>query len=549
MLRRLALAQTRRAHRAARAQRERVQRRGARALRLPAPAKDGFVPFDASDALNVGGRLTEDEQLIRETARSYCQEQLLPRIAANRHEALDRAIFREMGALGLLGATIDGYGCAGASSNAYGLIANEVEKVLNGSKHWITNAPIADVLVVWAKLDGDVRGFVLERSKLAPGMLETPKIEGKFTLRASETGSIFLADARVGPDAILPKAKGLGAPFSCLNSARFGIAWGAPRAAQESEIPNFKGSYLGRALGAAEACYDVARQYVGERSLLPASHARRFHEKKHPRSQFGAPLAANQLIQKKLADMATELALGYGAAQRVGELKDAGMINPQMLSLVKRNSCGKALDGCATSGIGNDDSSAAANRPKALAPLQRKDATRSRKKDDRGMVAERRVGEGGARAVAARRGGWIGTAITKATLDGSDAVSVVTVVCADKSDKADKAELERRVWPELKTRRATFTDQISQTARRAHCAREALALEASGARPFSHFVHCRPDVVFARPLAVVSRAAITTRARSVSGVGAVDGDALTSGGCGPAGFFGSSANDGRPCLC
>ena len=129
--------------------------------------------------------------------------------------------------------------------------------------------------------------------------------------------------------------------------------------------------------------------------------------------------------------------------------------------------------------------------------------------------------------------------------------SVVSVVCADKSDKADKAELERRVWPELKTRRATFTDQISQTARRAHCAREALALEASGARPFSHFVHCRPDVVFARPLAVVSRAAITTRARSVSGVGAVDGDALTSGGCGPCdGFFGStaSANDGHPCL-
>ena len=398
MLRRLALAQTRRAHRAARPLSASASSAEEHApFDFPPPAKDGFVPFDAGDALNVGGRLTEDEQLIRETARSYCQEQLLPRIvAANRHEAFDRAIFREMGALGLLGATIDGYGCAGASSNAYGLIANEVEKVdsayrsalsvqsslvmhpihkfgaeetkerllpqlaagelvgcfgltepdhgsdpdgmktkaefdastgeyvLNGSKHWITNAPIADVLVVWAKLDGDVRGFVLERSKLAPGMLETPKIEGKFSLRASETGSIFLADARVGPDAILPKAKGLGAPFSCLNSARFGIAWGA--------------------LGAAEACYDVARRYVGERSLLPASHARRFHEKEHPRSQFGAPLAANQLIQKKLADMATELALGYGAAQRVGELKDAGMINPQMLSLVKRNSCGKALD-------------------------------------------------------------------------------------------------------------------------------------------------------------------------------------------------------------
>ncbi|KAH8077558.1 glutaryl-CoA dehydrogenase [Aureococcus anophagefferens] len=183
-------------------------------------------------------------------------------------------------------------------------------RVLNGSKHWITNAPIADVLVVWAKLDGDVRGFVLERSKLAPGMLETPKIEGKFSLRASETGSIFLADARVGPDAILPKAKGLGAPFSCLNSARFGIAWGALQGSTRE-----RNSQLQRLISRP--------------------------------SQFGAPLAANQLIQKKLADMATELALGYGAAQRVGELKDAGQINPQMLSLVKRNSCGKALDASA----------------------------------------------------------------------------------------------------------------------------------------------------------------------------------------------------------
>ena len=178
--------------------------------------------------------------------------------------------------------------------------------VLNGSKHWITNAPIADVLVVWAKLDGHVRGFVLERDTLAPGMLETPKIDGKFSLRASETGSIFLADARVRPENVLPLARGLGAPFSCLNSARFGIAWGA--------------------LGAAEACYDVARTYVADRF------------------QFGAPLAANQLVQKKLADMLTELSLGYAAVQRVGDLKDRGEINPQMLSLVKRNSCGKALD-------------------------------------------------------------------------------------------------------------------------------------------------------------------------------------------------------------
>ena len=183
--------------------------------------------------------------------------------------------------------------------------ASTGEYVLNGSKHWITNSPIADVCVVWAKLDGVVRGFVLERDQLADGMLETPKIQGKFSLRASDTGSIFLSDCRVPQSQILPKAKGLGAPFSCLNSARFGIAWGA--------------------LGAAEACYDVARDYVGERH------------------QFGAPLAANQIIQKKLAEMLTELSLGYAAVQRVGELKDAGQLNPQMLSMMKRNSCGKAL--------------------------------------------------------------------------------------------------------------------------------------------------------------------------------------------------------------
>lgn len=346
---------------------------------FPKAAKDEFVAFDPTDALNFAGRLTEDEAMIRETARSYCQEKLLPRIVdANRHEVFDRSIFLEMGALGLLGSSIDHESCANVSSNAYGLIANEVEKVdsayrsalsvqsslvmhpinkfgsdemrdrllpglaagelvgcfgltepdhgsdpdgmltravydgatgeyvLNGSKHWITNAPIADVLVVWAKLDGDVRGFVLERDQLAPGMLETPKIEGKFSLRASETGSIFLADARVPQSAILPKAKGLGGPFSCLNSARFGIAWGA--------------------LGAAEACYDVARAYVGDRK------------------QFGAPLAANQLVQKKLADMCVELGLGYAAVQRVGELKDEGAISVEMISMLKRNSCGKALD-------------------------------------------------------------------------------------------------------------------------------------------------------------------------------------------------------------
>mmetsp|Transcript_14339 Transcript_14339/g.42809 ORF Transcript_14339/g.42809 Transcript_14339/m.42809 type:complete len:442 (+) Transcript_14339:206-1531(+) len=345
---------------------------------FPAPAKEPFVPFDANDALDYAGRLTDDERMIRETARGYCQEKLLPRIvAANRDETFDRGIFREMGALGLLGCAVDHASCAGASSNAYGLVANEVERidssyrsalsvqsslvmhpinafgteeqrdrllpqlasgelvgcfgltepdagsdpdsmkttavydpetgdyVLNGSKHWITNAPIADVLIVWAKLDGAVRGFVVERDRVPAESLFTPKIEGKFALRASETGSVFLADCRVSQDAILPKARGLGGPFSCLNSARFGIAWGA--------------------LGAAEACYDVARGYVGDRH------------------QFGAPLAANQLVQKKLADALAELSLGYAAVQRVGELKDAKRANAQMLSIVKRNSCGKAL--------------------------------------------------------------------------------------------------------------------------------------------------------------------------------------------------------------
>jgi len=341
------------------------------------PAKDAFGPFDASDPLAIAARLTDDERMIRETARSYSQQQLLPRIVdANRHGTFDRSIFTEMGSLGLLGAAIEGYGCAGASSNAYGLIANEVEKVdsayrsmlsvqsslvmhpidkfgseeqkkkflpdlasgdligcfgltepdhgsdpdgmatrarydagtgeyvLDGSKHWITSSPVADVLLVWAKLDGVVRGFLIERDQVSERSLSTPPIDGKYALRASPTGSIFLENCRVPAANALPKAKGLGAPFSCLNSARFGIAWGA--------------------LGAAEACYDVARTYVGDRV------------------QFGAPLAANQLIQKKLADMATELALGYAATQRIGELKDAGLANPQLLSMAKRNSCGKA---------------------------------------------------------------------------------------------------------------------------------------------------------------------------------------------------------------
>ena len=340
------------------------------------PAKDALGSFDDADVLDITGRLTEDEVLIRATARQYCQEKLAPRIVeANRHELVERDIFREMGSLGLLGAQLDGYGCSGVSSNAYGLIANEVERVdssyrsmlsvqsslvmhpihkfgsedqksrllpllasgelvgcfgltepdagsdpggmatravydgttgefvLNGSKHWITNAPIADVCVVWAKLDNHVRGFIVER-----GMdgLSTPKIPGKFSLRASPTGSIVLEDCRVPRDNILPKASGLQSAFSCLNSARFGISWGA--------------------LGAAEACYLVARDYVQDRI------------------QFGAPLAANQLVQKKLADVVTELSLGYCAVQRLGELKDEGRASVEALSLLKRNSCGKALD-------------------------------------------------------------------------------------------------------------------------------------------------------------------------------------------------------------
>ena len=340
------------------------------------PAKDALGPFEDTDVLDITGRLTEDEVLIRATARQYCQEKLAPRIVeANRHELVERDVFREMGALGLLGAQLSGYGCSGVSSNAYGLIANEVERidssyrsmlsvqsslvmhpihkfgsedqkarllpllaagelvgcfgltepdagsdpsgmatkatydgttgefVLNGAKHWITNAPIADVCVVWAKLDNHVRGFIVERG--ADG-LSTPKIPGKFSLRASPTGSIVMEDCRVPRDNILPKAAGLQSAFSCLNSARFGISWGA--------------------LGAAEACYEVARDYVSDRV------------------QFGAPLAANQLVQKKLADVVTELSLGYCAVQRLGELKDQGRASVEALSLLKRNSCGKALD-------------------------------------------------------------------------------------------------------------------------------------------------------------------------------------------------------------
>jgi len=313
--------------------------------------------------------------MVRDSARAYCQEKLLPRVLeANRHERFDRAIMNEMGALGFLGATIEGYGCAGVNYVSYGLIAREVERIdssyrsamsvqsslvmhpiyafgteeqrqkylpklasgewvgcfgltepdhgsdpagmttraatvtggwrLSGAKMWITNAPIADVLVVWAKTeDAVIRGFILERGMKG---LSAPKIEGKFSLRASVTGEIVMDGVFVPEENMLPGVKGLRGPFSCLNSARYGIAWGV--------------------LGAAEFCWYVARNYTLERR------------------QFGRPLAANQLIQKKLVDMQTEITLGLHACLRLGRLKDEGRDRPEMVSILKRNNCGKALD-------------------------------------------------------------------------------------------------------------------------------------------------------------------------------------------------------------
>jgi glutaryl-CoA dehydrogenase len=331
--------------------------------------------FAWDDPFRLDLQLSEDERLIQATARDYAQEQLMPRIReANRLERIDREILTEMGALGLLGATIHGHGCAGVNYTSYGLIAREIERVdsayrsmlsvqsslvmapidefgssaqraaflpglakgqivgcfgltepdhgsdpgsmatrarpaqggwrLTGAKTWITSAPIADLFLVWAKdPDGVIRGFLFERG--AEG-LATPKIEGKFALRASSTGQILMDDVFVPEDQVLPGVRGLKGPFSCLNKARFGIAFGA--------------------LGAAEFCWQAARQYVLDRK------------------QFGRPLAANQLIQKKLADMQTEIAVGLQAALRVGRLFDQGQATPEMVSLIKRNSCGKALE-------------------------------------------------------------------------------------------------------------------------------------------------------------------------------------------------------------
>jgi len=331
--------------------------------------------FKWDDPLLLEDQLTEEERMVRDSARAYCQEKLMPRILeANRHEKFDPAVFREMGALGFLGSTIEGYGCAGVNHVCYGLIAREVERVdsgyrsgmsvqsslvmhpihaygteeqrrkwlpklatgeligcfgltepdygsdaggmvtrakkvadgwlLNGAKMWISNAPYADVFVVWAKDDADeIRGFVLEKGMKG---LTAPKIEGKFSLRASPTGEVVMSDVLV-PDAhLLPNVKGLKGPFGCLNKARYGIAWGA--------------------MGAAEFCWHAARQYTLDRKA------------------FGKPLAANQLVQKKLADMQTEIALGLQGALRVGRLMDEGRATPEMVSMMKRNNCGKALE-------------------------------------------------------------------------------------------------------------------------------------------------------------------------------------------------------------
>ncbi len=331
--------------------------------------------FRWDDPLLLESQLTEDERAIRDAAHAYCQGRLFPRVLdANRHEHFDRDIFREMGEIGFLGATLDSHGCAGVGYVAYGLMAREVERVdsayrsafsvqsslvmypiwafgsqaqkdrclprlrsgewvgcfgltepdagsdpasmrsraravdggfvLNGTKTWITNSPLADLFVVWAKDDaGDIRGFLLERDMKG---LAAPKIEGKFSLRASATGQIAMSDVFVPAENMLPGVRGLRGPFSCLNNARYGISWGA--------------------LGAAEFCWHAARQYTLDRQM------------------FGRPLAATQLVQKKLADMQTEITLGLHAALRVGRLLEEGLATPEMISLCKRNNCGKALD-------------------------------------------------------------------------------------------------------------------------------------------------------------------------------------------------------------
>lgn len=334
-----------------------------------------WTKLNWEDPFELDAQLTEEQRMVRESARQYAQDRLAPRVtAAFRHEETDPNIFREMGELGLLGPTIEGYGCPGVDYVSYGLIAREVERVdsgyrsmlsvqsslvmypiyaygtdaqrekylpklatgewigcfgltepdhgsdpggmitrarsteggyrLTGAKMWISNSPIADVFVVWAKTDdGVIRGFVLEKGMKG---LSAPKIEGKLALRASITGEIVMDDVYVPEENLLPNVSGLKGPFGCLNNARYGIAWGT--------------------LGAAETCWHAARDYTLDRK------------------QFGKPLAATQLVQKKLADMQTEIGIGLQSCLRAGQMLSDGAISPDLISLIKRNSCGKALD-------------------------------------------------------------------------------------------------------------------------------------------------------------------------------------------------------------
>lgn len=334
-----------------------------------------WTKLNWEDPFELDAQLTEEQRMVRESARQYAQDRLAPRVtAAFRHEEADPNIFREMGEVGLLGPTIEGYGCSGVDYVSYGLIAREVERVdsgyrsmlsvqsslvmypiyaygtdaqrekylpklatgewigcfgltepdhgsdpggmitrarsteggyrLTGAKMWISNSPIADVFVVWAKTDdGVIRGFVLEKGMEG---LSAPKIEGKLALRASITGEIVMDDVFVPEENLLPNVSGLKGPFGCLNNARYGIAWGT--------------------LGAAETCWHAARDYTLDRK------------------QFGKPLAATQLVQKKLADMQTEIGIGLQSCLRAGQMLSDGAISPDLISLIKRNSCGKALD-------------------------------------------------------------------------------------------------------------------------------------------------------------------------------------------------------------
>jgi glutaryl-CoA dehydrogenase len=342
---------------------------------MTAPIPTTKPAFQWDDPLLLEEQLTEEERMVRDAARAYCQEKLMPRVLqANRRESFDSDVMPEMGKLGFLGPTISGYGCAGVNHVCYGLIAREVERVdsgyrstlsvqsslvmypihefgsedqrrkflpklasgewlgcfgltepnvgsdpggmvtrakkvdggyvLQGAKMWISNAPYADVFLIWAKDDaGKIRGFLAEKGMKG---LSVSKIEGKFSLRVSPTGEIALDQVFVPEENLLPGVSGLKGPFSCLNKARYGISWGA--------------------LGAAEFCWHAARKYTLERK------------------QFGRPLAANQLIQVKLANMQTEIALGLQAALRLGRLMDDGRATPEMISLCKRNACGKSLD-------------------------------------------------------------------------------------------------------------------------------------------------------------------------------------------------------------